>query len=195
MSVYQKSDHITITDRFFAATILKLFPKSVTPNEVTIFRFIMVPFVVLLFVGQDYVAGLILFAIAALSDAIDGALARTRNEITDWGKLYDPLADKILIGISVAILVTEYLGIYIAAGIILIDAMLITAGYYKKRFKHIVIQAHPTGKLKMIMQSVGVGALLLYAITNVRAFFYIGEYSFFIAIALAVVSLVVYRSI
>jgi len=195
MEIYQKSDHITKTDKIFRATILKLFPKSVTPNHVTIFRFLTIPFVVLLLAAEDYKLGIILFAISAFSDALDGALARTRNEITDWGKLYDPLADKILIGISVAILVTKYISVYIAGGIIFIELILITVGYYKKRFSRIVMQAHPTGKLKMIFQSFGIGFLFLYGITGIPILVIIAEYVLYISILFAIISLVVYKSI
>ena len=70
-----------------AWTILRAFPRRVTPNQVTMFRFIATPIVLYLLVVGYYGWGLAAFLIAACSDAIDGALARTRNQVTDWGKL------------------------------------------------------------------------------------------------------------
>jgi len=196
MEMYQKSNKITASDKFLKATFLKLLPSWVTPNHVTIFRFMTIPFVLFLLVTENYVTGLILFAFSAFSDAVDGALARTKDQITDWGKLFDPLADKMLIGTTAAFLIVKYIGVYIAFAIILIELVLITIGYYKKRFRHIVVQAHPTGKLKMILQSVGIGALFLFAIfPGLPIFVIIAQYALYAAIFFAIVSLVVYKSV
>ncbi len=69
-------------------------------NKITIFRIILVPiFVAVLYSNieyANYIAGII-FLFAAITDAIDGHLARTKDMITDFGKFMDPLADKILV--------------------------------------------------------------------------------------------------
>ena len=196
MEPYQKSNKITISDKIIKATFLKLLPSWVTPNHVTIFRFLTAPFVLFFLVSENYIAGLILFTVSAFSDALDGALARTKDQITDWGKLFDPLADKILIGTTAAFLIVKYIGVYIAFAIILIEIILITIGYYKKRFQHITVQAHPTGKLKMILQSVGIASLFLFAIfPGLPIFIIIAQYALYAAIFFAVVSLVVYKSV
>jgi CDP-diacylglycerol--glycerol-3-phosphate 3-phosphatidyltransferase len=189
------SYRITITDKILAKTFLKLLPKWVTPNHVTIFRFLTIPFVILLLVAQQYALGLALFIISAFTDALDGALARTTNQVTDWGKMFDPLADKLLIGTVVAIMVTKYLGVGLAFVIISIEAFLILNGYYKKKYQHRVIQAEKTGKFKMILQSFGVGILLLYVILLIPILLIIAEYIFYLAIFFALWSLIVYKSI
>ena len=76
---------ITITDKFLANTVLKLFPNFVRPNFLTVFRFVSIPFIVFFLLHEDYTIGFWLFVISAFTDALDGALARTRNQITDWG--------------------------------------------------------------------------------------------------------------
>ena len=95
---------VTLFDRFFAATLLRLLPRFISPNRITIFRFISIPFILFLLLSGYNLAGTILFVISALSDALDGALARTKHRITKWGIVADPIADKLLIG-SVALLV------------------------------------------------------------------------------------------
>lgn len=69
------------------------------PNQLTILRIILTPVFLILFLSDDPLLkqiSLIVFIIAALTDWYDGWLARKFNYITDWGKFWDPLADKIL---------------------------------------------------------------------------------------------------
>jgi CDP-diacylglycerol---glycerol-3-phosphate 3-phosphatidyltransferase len=69
------------------------------PNQLTILRIILTPVFLYLFLSNDPVLiqiSLFVFFIAALTDWYDGWLARKFNYITDWGKFWDPLADKIL---------------------------------------------------------------------------------------------------
>lgn len=74
------------------------------PNCVTVIRILLVPvFVAAIFAGQ-YAAALLLFATAALSDGLDGWLARKRNERTELGAFLDPLADKALLITAVVVL-------------------------------------------------------------------------------------------
>ena len=71
-----------------------------TPNKLTILRIIMAP-LLLVFMLVSFpwhsLAALIIFIIASLTDMADGMLARRNNQITDFGKLIDPIADKMLI--------------------------------------------------------------------------------------------------
>lgn len=67
------------------------------PNKLTLLRVIIVPFFVLCFLNEWYVAALILFAAASITDALDGKIARKYNLVTNFGKFLDPLADKVLV--------------------------------------------------------------------------------------------------
>lgn len=72
--------------------------KTITISTAfTIARIIMVPFIIISMVRQDWVAACILFSLAAFTDVIDGTLARLLNEETKLGAYLDPLADKILL--------------------------------------------------------------------------------------------------
>ena len=69
--------------------------KENIPNILTIIRFILIPFIFTSVVNNDYLAALIIFTISAITDVLDGYIARKYNYITDLGKLIDPLADKL----------------------------------------------------------------------------------------------------
>ena len=86
-----------------------------TPNKLTIFRIILVPIMVIfslinipvdvLGVPLNFIIMDIIFIIASLTDKLDGYLARKNNQITNFGKFLDPIADKILVVSAMLILV------------------------------------------------------------------------------------------
>ena len=185
--------HVTPFDRLFSATLLRLIPRKVSPNQMTMFRFFSIPVVLaLLFLGYD-LAGTILFVLSALSDALDGARARTEHRITKWGIVADPIADKLLIG-SVAILsISKHLGWPLVAAIVSIELVLAATAYF--RYSGKLLPAKTVGKMKMILQCIGVGFVLLYGIVPLALFLFLGQYILYVAIVFALGSLFVYRSI
>lgn len=185
--------HVTAIDRIFAVTLLPLIPKSISPNKITVFRFIATPFVLGLLYFEYNVAGTILFVLAALSDALDGALARTEHRITKWGIVADPIADKLLIGTVSLLVVWKYIGWPLVAAIVSIELILAASAYF--RYSGKLIPAKTVGKLKMILQCFGVGFVLLYGIFPNPYLLSIGEYILYVSLIFALASLVVYRSI
>ena len=79
------------------------------PNVLTVVRILLVPVLVVALLdktgGGDLLAAIV-FAVASLTDAIDGYLARSRNSVTTFGKLMDPIADKLLIIAALVVLVS-----------------------------------------------------------------------------------------
>lgn len=65
------------------------------PNALTILRFILIPFIIIALKNDDYLSTFILLTLSGLTDVLDGAIARKFNLITNFGKLMDPLADKL----------------------------------------------------------------------------------------------------
>lgn len=65
------------------------------PNILTILRFFIIPSIVYYLIGDNYIAAFILLTLSGLTDVLDGAIARKFNFITNFGKLIDPLADKV----------------------------------------------------------------------------------------------------
>lgn len=185
---FEKSDKICWHDRILEKTILRLFPRKVTPNHVTIFRFATTPVVVLLMLYEHYYIGLIAFLVVAFTDAIDGSMARTRDQITGWGRIYDPLADKILIGSMVFVIVLRYVDMWTSVIIVLLEIMIIITAWIRKREGRFV-QANIWGKIKMILQVLGVTILLFSVIFNWAALLPFASGTLYLAIAFAIVSL------
>lgn len=184
---------ITLIDKFLDKILLWIFPKSIRPNVITVFRFVSIPFIIILLLNNDYLTAFILFIIAAISDAVDGAMARTRNQITDWGIVFDPFADKLLIGIVGGILIFKFLSPALASIIICIELMLVASAYY--RFKGEVVPAKTVGKIKMFLECIGIGFIFLFILTNSGVFLMIAAYILYVAILFALMSILIYRSI
>ncbi len=65
------------------------------PNALTVLRFILIPFIIISLRNDDYLSTFILLTLSGLTDVLDGTIARKFNLITNFGKLMDPLADKL----------------------------------------------------------------------------------------------------
>ncbi len=180
---------ISLMDKLLAKVFLPLFPKQIKPNHISVARIFLTPFVVWLFWQESYLWGGVLFLLAAFTDALDGTMARTRNQITDFGKMLDPLADKLLVCSVVYILVLKYLDVYTAWVVIVLELIIIAAALIKyKRGDH-HMQANSWGKIKMILQVLGVAVLLLSIIFNIEHLLPVSKGTFYLAIVFGILSL------
>lgn len=131
------------------------------PNKLTILRIIMIPvFIIVLMTGHYYTSAVI-FIIASSTDALDGYIARKYNMITNFGKIMDPLADKLLV-VSALLCLVE-LGDVASWMVIVILAREFTVTGLRTvaAASGIVIAAGLTGKIKTVLQMIAVPALLL----------------------------------
>ena len=136
------------------------------PNSLTIFRIAALPFCAYaLFKGggddTDWrIIAFILFFIVGLSDILDGKIARDRNQITEFGKLLDPIADKAML--ATATVGASMLGLlsWWVTGIFLIREVAVTILRFVV-IKAGVIPASRGGKLKTFFQNFGVGFYIL----------------------------------
>ncbi|NLD18315.1 MAG: CDP-diacylglycerol--glycerol-3-phosphate 3-phosphatidyltransferase [Tissierellia bacterium] len=137
-------------------------------NKITMFRFFMVPvFMVAMYIlPSTSVIPLIIFALAAASDAVDGYVARKYNMITTFGKFVDPLVDKILV-LSAFVLMAEKNGIPGWIVVIVISRELIITGFRTiAADKGVTIAASNLGKIKTISQMAAIIVYFLYSITG-----------------------------
>ena len=177
------------------------------PNKITLSRIILIPFFIAAFMLKDVSALFIggsgnywvyiatgIFALASLTDFLDGYLARKNNLVTDMGKFLDPIADKILIAAAFFIIL-GYTLVPVAAGVIIVTLVIgrefaISALRSIAAGKNVIIAADKIGKLKTVSQIAAVIVLLpaaqLDALIGIRIFYYTG-FSLLIASALLAV--------
>ncbi len=186
MGKYQHE--VYLHDRILDKLLLWIIPRSVTPNSVTWLRVILTPVVVYVnYVGNFHI-GIPLFLFTAFTDAIDGSLARTRDQITNFGKLFDPFADKLLIGSMMVLLLFQHVNSRVAYTVIAVEIVLMVAATVC-RLMGKVLQANVWGKIKMMLQVFAV-CLILVGMTSGNTFLFIAAtWIFGAAVAFAIVSL------
>ena len=139
------------------------------PNFLTIIRMALVPvFIVFFYIGQDrgqgyLILALAVFVIASATDAVDGHIARKYDLITNFGKLMDPLADKVLTTAAFIVLVDVHIIPAWMVIVILAREFIITGLRGVAASEGVVIEAGLSGKLKTVFQMVAIGFILLNA--------------------------------
>ena len=151
-------------DRFVDWIFVRFLPRWITPNHFTLSRFLLTPFVFYLIIGDYLKWGITLFILTALTDLIDGVMARVRKQITRWGTVYDPVSDKFLITGVLLILIVRHTNIYLSSTIIGLELIYIIAGFALKRHG-ILKPATVLGKSKMVLQCVGIFFILFGLLT------------------------------
>ena len=163
------------------------------PNTLTVLRVIMIPFFVLFMLGDitsvDKYIALGIFIAASLTDTLDGYLARKNNQVTNFGKFMDPLADKLLVcAAMICLMDLDRLPSWI--GIIIISREFIISGFRLIAADNgIVIAASWWGKAKTISQMI---MIILLVADFGGVFDMIGQVMIYLALVLTVVSLVDY---
>ena len=135
------------------------------PNALTVLRILLVPVVVVALLdetpnGDAIAAGV--FALAALTDTLDGYIARHRDAVTNFGKLMDPIADKLLIAAALIALVSlDRLAAWIAM-VIIAREFAVTGLRLVAVEQGVVIQASWLGKVKTILQVAAIICLIAF---------------------------------
>ncbi len=133
------------------------------PNRITLIRIALIPiFLAVLYLDIPYKGEIaaVVFVILALSDTLDGYIARKRKQVTDLGKFIDPLADKLLVTAALIFLIGQGVEAWMAF-VIIAREFIVTGLRILAASKKIVIHASALGKLKTISQVVGVVAVLM----------------------------------
>ncbi len=131
------------------------------PNKLTLIRMIAVPFFIAAYLLGQYWIALVLFCAASITDYFDGKIARERNLVTNFGKIMDPLADKILVYSALCLfiesgLIRAWMLILILAREFVIAGMRTVAASEGR-----VLAAGMSGKIKTVLQMFSVIAFLL----------------------------------
>ena len=122
------------------------------PNLLTLTRFALIPiftYVVFCYPGEAFglIAGVAIFAFAGLTDLLDGYIARKYNMVTTWGKLMDPLADKLmLITVLVSLAIKQLIPPFVVIVVIVKELLIITGATFLYKSRKVVVQANYFGK-------------------------------------------------
>lgn len=134
-----------------------------TANKITLVRIAMIPlFMAAMLSGLPYssIIAMIIFAIAGITDRIDGYVARKYNQVTDFGKFIDPLADKLLVTAALIILV-EWGQIPSWAAVIIIAREFMVQGLRLIAVgEGVVVAAGTSGKVKTVVTIVAICVML-----------------------------------
>ena len=150
------------------------------PNRLTVLRIIMTPLfmaAMLIKFPHHYLVALVLFAVASITDMLDGKIARARNLVTNFGKFLDPLADKMLTTAAFLAFLKDGFGVGIAWVLFIVlfrefmiaSLRLVVVSSDSKK----VIAANMWGKLKTVTQMVAIifGIAVLYFTETLQGIF------------------------
>ena len=164
------------------------------PNKLTILRLIMIPLFVAVFyltiIPYNYVISAVIFLLAALTDFLDGYIARKYNLVTNLGKFLDPIADKVLVSTALIVMLLPFpnecpiIPFYgaIAVAIILARELIVSGFRIVAASNGKVLAADKSGKVKTFTQDVAVVVLLvgadlmpgLYSVINIVGLAFLG---------------------
>jgi CDP-diacylglycerol--glycerol-3-phosphate 3-phosphatidyltransferase len=167
------------------------------PNSLSVTRIFLVPLLVVVLltkfegrqifgVPKEFV-GAAIFGLASLTDWADGYLARRRKQITPFGQVIDPLADKLLTSAALISLVQMDLAQSWMVAVIVGREFAVTTLRSLAYARGIAIPASPLGKIKMVAQVIAILALIL-AHGQMREFFLIGQVALWVVVITALVS-------
>ena len=134
-------------------------------NKLTLIRIILVPIFLVFIAYQDLpygsVIATLIFIIASVTDQLDGYIARSRNQVTNFGKFMDPLADKLLVTAALISLVELQLVPAWAAIVIIAREFAVSGLRTIAASEGLVIAASWWGKIKTVIQIIAIVLLLL----------------------------------
>ena len=160
------------------------------PNIFTIFRFILIPFIVLNLVYDSYIAAFIIFTISGLTDILDGFIARKFNFITNFGKLIDHLADKCTQIITLGTLaIKDIIPMWIII-IVVLKEFIIVAGASLLYGKELVVSSRWYGKLATVLFYIAIVCSLF--IKQFDFSFDFSIYIYYLALISTIFSLIMY---
>lgn len=131
------------------------------PNALTIARFLLIPLIITLALKDNYMGAIIVLTISGITDILDGCIARKYNLITDFGKLMDPLADKMT-QISLLLTITfKHIISFWIVGIVIFKEFLMVSGASFLYGKELVVSSKWYGKLATVLFYVAIVFSLL----------------------------------
>jgi CDP-diacylglycerol---glycerol-3-phosphate 3-phosphatidyltransferase len=169
--------------------VVRVLPIWLSPMHLTYARLALIPVIAAFLFFGYYAVATVLFLLAVSADALDGELARARNQITALGTLLDPVADKALIGTVALLLIPSFFGWPFLCLLLALETAIAGAAYVRDRRAREHLGASRSGKLKMVAQSLGLVILLVAASTGSKLLAEAALVVLIVAIILAIATL------
>lgn len=163
------------------------------PNILTIIRFILIPFILFFLFTGNYVLAFVFFTISGITDIADGCIARKFNLISNFGKLMDPLADKLTqISVLAALVIIGIIPLWILL-IVIIKECIMVAGASFLYGKDVVVYSRWYGKLATVLFYIAIVFSLITKQFEIQGIFAnIDIVLYCIALCMTIISLVLY---
>lgn len=160
------------------------------PNILTVLRFFLIPFTIYYLTQDEYIAAMIVLTISGLTDVLDGAIARKFNLITNFGKLIDPLADKITqVSILATLVVKNIIPLWILVVVITKEAAMV-AGASFLYGKELVVSSKWYGKAATVLFYLAIVLSMIFRDFGIQNS--IDLIIYYIAVAMTIFSLIMY---
>lgn len=160
------------------------------PNALTIFRILLVPVFASLYMDGHTIASLVVYLLAGVTDMLDGYLARKWNQITDFGKLCDPLADKLMQLTMLTCLVTSKIVPAWALALLVAKELVMVVGAAYMLGNKVVVYANMYGKTATVLTIVSI--IMLYPWHDIALLKETGIVVLYIALAVSILAMIIY---
>lgn len=160
------------------------------PNILTIIRFLLIPFIIIFALDDNYVAVMLFLTLSGITDILDGYIARKYNFITDFGRLVDPLADKCTqVSVLVVLTIKKVIPFWILI-IVIIKELLSIIGAIVLYGKQLVTSSKWFGKLATVVFYLAIISSMIIRQFNLNYNFDI--YLYYTGVTLTVFSFIMY---
>lgn len=160
------------------------------PNILTVIRFFLIPFILHFLVNDEFILAIIFLTISGITDILDGTIARKFNFITNFGKLIDPLADKITqLSILWMLVLKNIIPLWILV-IVLIKEATMVAGASFLYGKELVVSSKWYGKAATVLFYLAIVLSMIFKDLQIQSG--IDLILYYIAVAMTIFSLVMY---
>ena len=164
--------------------------KKNVPNILTMFRFILIPFIFISILNRNYISAFIFLTISGITDVLDGFIARKFNCITTFGKLIDPLADKATqISTLIALSCINIIPFWVLI-IVFIKETIMVSGASFLYGKKLVVASRWYGKLSTTIFYIAIVSTFVVNYFNISLHFDL--YLYYVALAATIFALVMY---
>lgn len=160
------------------------------PNFLTILRFFLIPFTVYYLVNDQFILAIIFLTLSGLTDVLDGAIARKFNFITNFGKLIDPLADKITqLSLLGTLVVKNIISLWILIVVLIKEAAMV-AGASFLYGQELVVSSKWYGKASTVLFYLAIVLSMIFRDLEIQTS--IDLIIYYIAVTMTIFSLVMY---